>query len=157
MTLFKEGYDDIKRHRRDDELNSKMYTCLNNVNKKAGDLKIGDILYLQPGMRVPADLVVLQSKENELFVRTDLLDGETDWKVRKPLKITQESNDLRGLIEYEGPNSQIYAFKGVYLCKNQKESINLENTLWTNCILATSSISGVVIYTGKYTRCSMNS
>lgn len=39
-------------------------------------------------MRVPADLVVIQSKDEELFVRTDLLDGETDWKVRKPLKST---------------------------------------------------------------------
>jgi phospholipid-translocating ATPase len=45
------------------------------------------------GERVPADLVVLwtQDPEGVVFIKTDQLDGETDWKLRKPVKATQDA------------------------------------------------------------------
>jgi len=54
---------------------------------------------------------------------TDQLDGETDWKLRKAVTITQnitDPNDLQTLTELNGeivanpPNDQIYDFKGVF-------------------------------------------
>lgn len=32
---------------------------------------------------------------------------------------------------------------------NTDESLDLENTLWTNCVIASGQATGVVIYTGK--------
>lgn len=37
------------------------------------------------------------------------------------------------------------------------ESLNLENTLWTNTVLANGKALGLVIFTGKETRSAMNS
>jgi len=36
------------------------------------------------------------------------------------------------------------------------EALNVENTLWSNAVLAAGSAIGVVIYTGKDTRAVMN-
>jgi phospholipid-translocating ATPase len=40
--------------------------------------------------------------------------------------------------------------------ENYQESLNLENTLWCNTILATGKILGIVIFIGKETRSSIN-
>jgi phospholipid-translocating ATPase len=37
------------------------------------------------------------------------------------------------------------------------EPLNLENTCWTNTIVATGRIYGLVAYTGKETRIALNS
>lgn len=34
-------------------------------------------------------LLYVNDKNGEVFVRTDQMDGETDWKLRKSIKITQ--------------------------------------------------------------------
>ncbi|KAJ8983377.1 hypothetical protein NQ317_010470 [Molorchus minor] len=39
---------------------------------------------------------------------------------------------------------------------NTDESLDLENTLWTNCVIASGQATGVVIYTGPETRSVMN-
>ncbi len=46
-------------------------------------IPISDILPFQ-NQRVPADLILLRTTEKSgtCFVRTDQLDGETDWKLR---------------------------------------------------------------------------
>lgn len=58
---------------------------------KSKDLKVGDILILKSGDRIPADMITLYSDNDQgtLFLKTDQLDGETDWKLRKAVKITQ--------------------------------------------------------------------
>lgn len=70
---------------------------------KSKDLRVGDIVKVEGGSRVPADMVVLHSdnEQGTLFLKTDQLDGETDWKLRKAVKMTQssirEEADLLGL------------------------------------------------------------
>jgi len=58
---------------------------------KSKDLKIGDIVILTKGDRIPADMLTLFSdnEQGTLFLKTDQLDGETDWKLRKAVKRTQ--------------------------------------------------------------------
>jgi len=70
-------------------------------------------------------MVLLYTTENTgaVFIRTDQLDGETDWKLRKAVTATQsltDPNDMTTLTEMNGevvanpPNDQIYDFKGVF-------------------------------------------
>lgn len=108
-----------------------------------------------------------------MFIRTDQLDGETDWKLRKAVAVTQNqvatssATSLRQHAEWyliaNPPNDQIYDFKGFFSTNvdedvdEAKESLSLENTLWQNTVLASSGhVLALVIYTGKETRSEMN-
>jgi len=77
-----------------------------------------------------------------VFIRTDQLDGETDWKVRRPVTFTQTSVERpeeilfmdHAEIKCEGPSNLIYEFAGLFVnsARGQevKEPLSLENTLW---------------------------
>lgn len=61
------------------------------------------------------------------------------------------------------PNDLIYDFKGQFIMNNSLgennyvEPLSLENTLWSNTVLASNGfILGMVVYTGKETRSQMN-
>lgn len=58
---------------------------------ESAKIKVGDLIILSPNERAPADLVLLWTSDpsGSLFIRTDQLDGETDWKVKRPLTSTQ--------------------------------------------------------------------
>jgi len=92
---------------------------------KSADLRVGDIIKVYQNDRVPADMVLLQTTEKagSVFIRTDQLDGETDWKLRKAVTITQSVQPPARLIQTDGeiaanpPNDQIYDFKGYFESK----------------------------------------
>jgi phospholipid-translocating ATPase len=58
---------------------------------KSKDLRVGDVVIVKSGNRIPADMITLYSDDEQgtLFLKTDQLDGETDWKLRKAVKKTQ--------------------------------------------------------------------
>ena len=53
----------------------------------AQDIKVGHIIKVKQNQRVPADLVLFYTTEKggSVFIKTDQLDGETDWKLRKAI------------------------------------------------------------------------
>ena len=186
VSLLKELIDDVNRRIQDLKTNSTKVTTiqfiknkknknslkeLKKIKKSYSNLKIGDIIELNKDEKVPADIIVLktfnESEDSNTFIRTDQLDGETDWKLRKAPGITQKLNEaqileLNGFINYEPPSKFIYNFEGFISIKNSegniiKEALGLENTMWESTILATQKIIGIVIYTGKETRARMNS
>ena len=55
------------------------------------DLIVGDIVEIKGKDRIPADMILLYSEDDQgtVFLKTDQLDGETDWKLRKAVKLTQ--------------------------------------------------------------------
>lgn len=73
---------------------------------------------------MPADLILLSTteKSGSVFIRTDQLDGETDWKLRKAVVMTQKVQPPNRLIDFDSeivanpPNDQIYDFKGYIEC-----------------------------------------
>ncbi|CAG9766380.1 unnamed protein product [Ceutorhynchus assimilis] len=173
ITICREAIDDLRRHKRDQEVNNqKCKRLLNDRNKPfeivaAHKLKVGDLIIVDKDERVPADLVLLRTSENSgtVFVRTDQLDGETDWKLRLAVPVTQKLGNDHQLFEIsasiyaEKPQKDIHSFIGTFSrldSVNTDESLDLENTLWTNCVIASGQATGVVIYTGPETRSVMN-
>lgn len=118
-------------------------------------MRVGDIIQVNSNERVPADMVCLftTDKSNTAFIRTDQLDGETDWKVRRPvLSIQKEMYDYKDIgfffhceVLCEQPSNKIYDFNGTFIYPSKpdeqvnieiQEPLSLENTLWANTVLA---------------------
>lgn len=165
VTMAKEASDDIQRRRRDRESNMELYEVLGRPRPVASkDLKVGDLIKISKGARVPADLILLQSSEpsGEAFIKTDQLDGETDWKLRIACTLTQNLNEDDLLekitITASAPEKSIHSFLGRVTYKDTNTSgLTIDNTLWANTVLASSGFCiGCVIYTGRDTRQAMN-
>ncbi len=111
VTMGKEAYDDYKRHLRDREANSQRYLVLippstptsdpeqefldshaNTRSVPSSSLRVGDLVVLEKDQRVPADMILLHTSDTSgtCFIRTDQLDGETDWKLRVAVPESQK-------------------------------------------------------------------
>ncbi|CCC67903.1 hypothetical protein NCAS_0A13450 [Naumovozyma castellii] len=165
VTMSKEAMDDIQRRRRDNESNSELYHVLNQSKLvPSKDLKVGDLIKISKGDRLPADLVLLQSSEpsGETFIKTDQLDGETDWKLRIAPALTQNLTepDLMNKVSItaSAPEKAIHNFLGKVTYKDTSSNpLSIDNTLWANTVLASTGFCiGCVVYTGRDTRQAMN-
>ncbi|CAD8137568.1 unnamed protein product [Paramecium pentaurelia] len=165
LSILKELYDDIKRHKRDRQINSTIYKRYLNGQWEditSGQLQIGMIIKVNSNQRIPADILVLQASDEQVFIRTDQLDGETDWKLRKPVQYIQKKG-LQNLdlakcqLNCDCPQENIYDFHAVFQCEQQKELLSLENVMWASTVLANGNVDGIVIYNGFETRMAMNS
>lgn len=178
LTLIREAIDDIRRYQRDKEVNSQKYRRLSMESLgtstelvASSNLKVGDIIILDKDHRVPADLILLRTSEKSgtVFIRTDQLDGETDWKLRQAVPLTQKlaSDDqlfsIDASIYAEKPQKDIHDFIGTFTMHSTSVSeesstigLNLQNTLWSNCVVASGQAVGVIVYTGRETRSVMN-
>ena len=144
------------------------------------------MVLLEKNQRVPADMVLLTTSEEEgtCFVRTDQLDGETDWKLKVAVAETQKlgekavggiEGDLYGGSNGVAPKSasdcpadppikDIHTFYGVLTLRSTEPGLasetaiplSVENILWANTVLAAGSAVGLVVYTGKETRAVLN-
>lgn len=65
-------------------------------------------------------LLYTTDKSGAIFIRTDQLDGETDWKLRRPVQGTQRTNPVENISGLDAkivaaePNKQIYEFEGYF-------------------------------------------
>uniref|UniRef100_A0A8C2ZVK2 Phospholipid-transporting ATPase n=1 Tax=Cyclopterus lumpus TaxID=8103 RepID=A0A8C2ZVK2_CYCLU len=147
VTMVREAVDEVRRYRRDKEMNSQLYSKLTN-------------------QRIPADMIFLRTSEKNgsCFIRTDQLDGETDWKLKVAVICTQRlPADLFSISAYvyaQRPQLDIHSFEGNFTREDTDpqviESLSIENTLWASTVVASGTVIGVVIYTGKETRSVLN-
>ena len=218
VTMGKEAYDDYSRYLRDREANATRYLVLlpqpstispslserrNGGPPNLGEsslpkpqtrsipsaaIKVGDMVLLEKNQRVPADMVLLTTSEDEgtCFVRTDQLDGETDWKLKVAIGETQKAGEadvasaegslygtlqlffkllvLYSLNKADPPIKDIHTFYGVLNLSSVTPGtsvehsipLSVENVLWANTVLAAGSAVGLVVYTGKETRAVLN-
>jgi phospholipid-translocating ATPase len=173
VTISKEAYDDIKRYLRDREQNAASYLRMNWENGQleaipSARIQVGDIIQVRTNMRVPADMVLLRTTEKSgaSFIRTDQLDGETDWKLRHAVSCTQELETDEALVNawtaevfVEKPRKAIYEFIGrvrIGTDTTNDEPLSAENTVWANTVVASGTIFGLVVFTGMETRAVMN-
>ncbi|KAJ1667896.1 putative aminophospholipid-translocase [Coemansia sp. RSA 1646] len=178
VTMAKEWHDDHARKKRDKEANSQRYTRVTAdgpIVVPSAKIRVGDFVLIEKNQRVPADMLLLRTTESSgaCFVRTDQLDGETDWKLRIAVPPTQKLHDnmdlfaLHGSVYADAPHKDIYDFVGTLTIDSGLPSVDsdtlpvtvplgAENTLWANTTLASGSAVGYVIYTGRDTRAAMN-
>ncbi|XP_062265681.1 probable phospholipid-transporting ATPase IIB isoform X4 [Platichthys flesus] len=143
--LFSEGH----RRKCSEDIISINLRC---VNKPDGELLMS--LWLQ------------HTDKRSCFIRTDQLDGETDWKLKVAVGCTQRLpavGDLFSISAYvyaQKPQLDIHSFEGNFTREDADpqvhESLNIENTLWASTVVASGTVIGVVIYTGKETRSVLN-
>lgn len=196
--------------------------------RKSRDLKVGDVLKLTKGQRVPADVVILkcitaeaapppesasnannakeeesllidtegqsqndkgkdvedqavstESSSGETFIRTDQLDGETDWKLRlaSPLSQNLPTEELVRLRVTGGkPDRKVNEFFGALeLCLSKAAAqdihaslhsdrdasrsapLSIDNTAWANTVIASQATTlAVIMYTGVQTRSALS-
>ncbi|KAF9338414.1 putative aminophospholipid-translocase [Podila minutissima] len=172
VTIGKEAVDDMKRYRRDQEANSQRYQILTPGGFKmipSSKIRVGDMIVVNKNQNVPADMVLLRTTEESgaCFIRTDQLDGETDWKLRlavpscQALPSDEALLDLNASIYADSPHKDIHSFIGNFTKEGDgpgqhMESLSVDNTLWTNTVVASGNAIGFVIYTGRDTRAVMN-
>lgn len=189
VTMMKEAGDDIARRRRDKEQNSELYEVLNRSSLvsltqdaklvASKNLKVGDLVRLHKDTRIPADMILLQTSEKdgtgEAFIKTDQLDGETDWKLRVACNVTQSMTNINQLINnisliVSNPTKSIHHFTGKLVfhdtqqvgsaspvSNNETFPLTIDQTLWANTVLALGTAIGIIIYTGIETRQLLNS
>jgi phospholipid-translocating ATPase len=116
----------------------------------------------------------------EAFIRTDQLDGETDWKLRlaSPLAQTlpeseygrlrvtagkpdKKVNDFVGTIELVAKSRTAYdppadSSESATPASSNSSPLTIDNTAWANTVLASSTtVHALVIYTGPQTRAAL--
>lgn len=200
------------------------------ASRKSKDLKVGDVLKLSKGQRVPADVVILKClsaeqpnptpavepaepaeeallafEENEAettgkgkepavevpeadsvngsggetFIRTDQLDGETDWKLRLASPLSQnlpvhdfvrlrvnggkpdrKVNEFLGTIELLGSRQDALAHNSSPQYESDSSStsaLSIDNTAWANTVIASQATTlAVIVYTGPQTRSALS-
>ncbi|ELQ35794.1 phospholipid-transporting ATPase 1 [Pyricularia oryzae Y34] len=201
---------------------------IREVLKASKDLKVGDVLRLTKGQRVPADVVILQCLASEVtastpvasklaepelltlddasgnggasqprddgasdgdgsqagaggetFIRTDQLDGETDWKLRiaSPLSQNLATEELvRFRVTAGKPDKKVNEFVGTLeLLPSRQDAMSpgarlpngdelantapltIDNTAWANTVIASRAVTlAVIVYTGPQTRSALS-
>ncbi|KAL2080130.1 hypothetical protein ACEWY4_023923 [Coilia grayii] len=171
VTMMREAVDEMRRYRRDKEMNSQLYgklTVRGKVQVKSSDIQVGDLIIVEKNQRIPADMIFLRTSEKtgSCFIRTDQLDGETDWKLKVAVACTQRLPSLGDLFSINAyvyaqrPQLDIHSFEGNFTREDCDpaihESLSIDNTLWASTVVASGTVIGVVIYTGKETRSVLN-
>uniref|UniRef100_A0A5G2Q9U0 Phospholipid-transporting ATPase n=1 Tax=Sus scrofa TaxID=9823 RepID=A0A5G2Q9U0_PIG len=171
VTIIREAVEEIRCYLRDKEVNSQVYsrlTARGTVKVKSCSIQVGDLIIVEKNQRVPADMIFLRTSEKNgsCFLRTDQLDGETDWKLRLPVACTQrlptaaDLLQIRSYVYAEEPNIDIHNFVGTFTREDSdppiSESLSIENTLWAGTVIASGTVVGVVLYTGRELRSVMN-
>lgn len=151
VTIMREAIDEFRRFQRDKEVNSQLYSKLTvrgKVQVKSSDIQVGDLIIVEKNQRIPSDMVFLRTSEKagSCFIRTDQLDGETDWKLKVAVSCTQRLpalGDLFSISAYvyaQKPQLDIHSFEGTFTREDSDppihESLSIENTLWANTIVA---------------------
>eukprot|EP01101_Sappina_pedata_P001430 TRINITY_DN11515_c0_g1_i1.p1 TRINITY_DN11515_c0_g1~~TRINITY_DN11515_c0_g1_i1.p1 ORF type:complete len:1207 (+),score=299.94 TRINITY_DN11515_c0_g1_i1:472-3621(+) len=131
---------------------------------------VGDIVYIKSGQHIPADLVcLLTSKQNQCYIETAQLDGETNLKLRKsPVEFAdltlKDIAKLKGSIKCEVPTPNLYSFKGK-LKVTEAEGVECpakiplgpDNLLLKNSkLMNTKWAVGIIVYAGPETKLSLN-
>jgi phospholipid-transporting ATPase len=169
VALAKDGYEDYCRHQNDNRANSITTHILrkqkdgtwHRSEMESADVEVGDIVYMQNGEEVRADVLLLSSTGQECaaFIDTCNLDGETNLKNRKAVEETWHLNNEEILqkthleIKTGVPNPGLHHWTGLVTVDGKEVAVGLDQFLYRSCILKnTEHAWGVVVYAGQDTK-----
>jgi phospholipid-transporting ATPase len=122
-----QAVEDYRRHQADGIVGHRKTRVLRGgafVTSHWRDVRVGDVLRVEEGEEIPADLIILSTSRSEgiCYAETSHLDGDTTLKTRQACSATTQSwqtaSDLqqaRGYIEFEPPSASLYMFRGAYV------------------------------------------
>lgn len=128
-------------------------------------IRVGDMIYLKAGDRIPVDMVVLSTSSDGLcYMETAPLDGETNLKQVKAVQATQgrsmrELAQMQGSVECETPHHRLYSFRGNLSISGESAMTALDekNLLLMGSVLKnTEWIVGLCVYAGPETKMGLN-
>ncbi|KAJ5669345.1 hypothetical protein N7462_010415 [Penicillium macrosclerotiorum] len=131
---------------------------------------------LGPGLEPPdaaseSPPATVDSSSSDTFIRTDQLDGETDWKLHHRQPPDKRVNEFVGTIELSAPMGfyDAHVDKSASLqtpsrepgdgesCNMNSAPLTIDNTAWANTVLASNTITyAAIIYTGSQTRAALS-
>ncbi|KAK4522878.1 hypothetical protein GAYE_PCTG32G0768 [Galdieria yellowstonensis] len=175
ITMVKAAIEDIFRLRNDLKANSMKFPVVKDgfrISTKSSEIRVGDIIVLQDGDVVPADIVALSAAREDgvVFLETSALDGETNLKRFLVLSDTSslstdaEISSLRGEIRCEPPSTNMNSFSGIIKLEQVdsigattsrviEKPISKDNLLLRGAIVRNSGwLYGVVVYAGMETK-----
>nr|XP_056703947.1 phospholipid-transporting ATPase VB [Euleptes europaea] len=171
IIAIKDGVEDWKRHRFDQQINfskTKVYIKSQKtyIEKCWKDVCVGDFVQLQCNEIIPADILLLYSSDQNgiCHLETASLDGETNLKQRQVVKGFSNQNAefdpelFQNIIVCENPNNDLNRFKG-YMEQPDLTRIgfNRESLLLRGCTMRnTEAAVGIVIYAGHETKAMLN-
>lgn len=170
VSATKELAEDWKRWKADRELNNSKVDVLSNTGSFEpsywSQVKVGDVVRIEQGGALPADVVVLSSSEPEglCYIETANLDGETNLKIKQARSETQsmrsarELDNLRGArLQSEAPNSSLYTYEATLQLRNTLLPLGVDQMLLRGTSLRnTRWVNGVVVFTGHETKLMRN-
>jgi phospholipid-transporting ATPase len=171
VTMCKDAYVDLQRHRSDKEVNGRQLTVFRDgqfVQVAWSELCVGEVVKMFKNEHFPADLGLLYSTgpQGTCCVETSQLDGETNLKNRKvPMEMAEFFDPNRpdtaiGVVTCEMPNNNLATFSGRFARNGRSNDIplNAENILHRGAVLRnTDFVIAFVIYTGEQTKLMKNS
>ncbi|KAJ6665700.1 hypothetical protein lerEdw1_002070 [Lerista edwardsae] len=143
VTIIREAVEEIRCYMRDKEVNSQIYSKL--TARAMGEGKAESFVLLPTGLGSSSGTVKVKSSNIQvgdlIIVEKDLL-------------------QIRSYVYAEEPNIDIHNFVGTFTREDSdppvNESLSIENTLWASTVIASGTVVGVVLYTGRELRSVMN-
>ena len=162
ITAVKTAYEDYKKHKDDERINSKEVKVRNEDSsitvKKWEDVSVGELLMIENDNEFPADVVLLdvKSSDGRCRIETSALDGETNMKFKCAVKGNISKEHFQ--IAVSKPVVNLSIFNGTIITHNQSISVDLNNFVPRGCVLRkTPNVLGLVVYTGNDCKIIMNS
>ncbi|XP_072815796.1 phospholipid-transporting ATPase FetA-like isoform X11 [Vicugna pacos] len=169
ITAVKDGIDDMKRHKNDNQVNNRSVLVLMNgriVTDKWMNIQVGDIIKLENNQLVTADILLLSSSEpySLTYIETAELDGETNLKVKQAISVTSDMEDnlkllsaFDGEVRCESPNNRLDRFTGTLTYKGKNYILNHDRLIFRGCVIRnTDWCYGLVVFTGPDTKLMQN-
>lgn len=148
VTLLKDAYLDVRRHRSDRALNGRSVLFWADQHQAFAalywkEVQVGNVLVLYNNQPVPTDLVLLATSHSDQlsYIETANLDGESNLKAKSALAETAEilhgdtPEAACGQISMldgskctcEYPNSRLYTFEGSLSLSGVTRPISIQN------------------------------
>jgi len=171
VTGIKDLYEDRRRYKSDRRVNystCKVYQPGEGKYVKClwKELRVGDMVYLSNDEQIPADILLLQSSDDNglCYIDTQNLDGETNLKQReRPRGLKQDTPSFsvpafRCNLECDMPTTKIYRFHGSLTQPwGERIPVGKDNLLLRDCVLKnTDYIEGLVVYAGHESKAMLN-